>query len=240
MSFLFLTKCEVLALYDRYVRCRLVPAVPRPRASRGCSLPASDRLLSDGRRAARCIWESLSQSTAFVDETSELPWPADGLFSSHQRQVHRGASSTSIIAFLDERYATGTYEFDTLLAWLRTNTKCSHSWEKMPMHYVVISEDKPDALPAPSTRPAHLDYLKTQDLILLSWPAPSSTTPYCMIGSLFIVDCRRRGRRQGLLRRRPLHPRLASSFRHQVRKWLWAVNQGGCNRGDGGDAPTGC
>jgi len=56
------------------------------------------------------------------------------------------------------------------------------------MHYVITAQDKPNAFELrASARPAHLDYLKEQDDILLA-AGPFLDDQDRSIGSLFIVD----------------------------------------------------
>ena len=148
-------------------RCRLVPAAARPRASRGCSLPASDRLLCrcDGG-GGRALGKPQPEPCFCRRKQASCPG-RDGLFSSHQRQVHRGASSTSIIAFLDERCATGTDEFRHV-ARVAANQHKAYLTAGRNRHALrrhLRGQARRLDLRA-ETRPAHLDYLKTQDSIL--------------------------------------------------------------------------
>jgi death on curing protein len=70
---------------------------------------------------AAALWESLSQNHAFVDGNKRVAFAATTTFLLING-LKVTAASSEIIAFLDERYTTGTMRFDHLVAWLRSNT----------------------------------------------------------------------------------------------------------------------
>src|SRR6478752_8177762 len=112
---LFLTKCEILALYEEQIALfggahglrdegLLEAALYRPRTG----------YYADLMEEAAALWESLSQNHAFVDGNKRVALAATDSFLRINGKFI-AARPLDIIAFLDERYATGTMNFDTLL-----------------------------------------------------------------------------------------------------------------------------
>ena len=90
------------------------------------------------------------------------------------------------------------------------------------MHYVILSKDKPDAFDLRAeTRPAHLDYLKTQDAILLA-AGPFLDDQDRMIGSLFIVDVADEAAAKAFADGDPF-AKAGVFASTKVRKWRWGV-----------------
>ena len=120
---LFLTKSEVLALYEEQIALfggtyglrdegLLEAALFRPQSG----------YYADLIEEASALWESLSQNHAFVDGNKRVALAATDSFL-RINGLRIAALPTQIIAFLDERYSTGTMRFDILVTWLRANTK---------------------------------------------------------------------------------------------------------------------
>jgi death on curing protein len=120
---LFLTKCEVLALYGEQIALfggthglrdegLLEAALFRPQTG----------YYADLIEEAAALWESLSQNHAYVDGNKRVALAStDTFLRINGRRI--AARPAAIIAFLDERYATGTMKFDALVAWLRANSE---------------------------------------------------------------------------------------------------------------------
>jgi uncharacterized protein YciI len=90
------------------------------------------------------------------------------------------------------------------------------------MHYVIQTEDKPNAFDLrAATRPAHLDYLKKQNAILLA-AGPFLDDEDRMIGSLLIVDVASEAEARAFAENDPFAKAgLFSST--AIRKWRWSV-----------------
>jgi death-on-curing protein len=71
---------------------------------------------------AAALWESLSQNHPFVDGNKRVALASTATFLV-VNGIRIKAKDDVIIAFLSERYATGTMNFQTLLDWLRANTE---------------------------------------------------------------------------------------------------------------------
>lgn len=71
---------------------------------------------------AAALWESLSQNHPFVDGNKRVALASTATFLV-VNGIRITAKDDAIIAFLSERYATGTMNFQTLLDWLRANTE---------------------------------------------------------------------------------------------------------------------
>ena len=90
------------------------------------------------------------------------------------------------------------------------------------MHYVIQTEDKPNAFDLrAATRPAHLDYLKKQNAILLA-AGPFLDDEDRMIGSLLIVDVASEAEARAFAENDPFAKAgLFSST--AIHKWRWSV-----------------
>jgi uncharacterized protein YciI len=90
------------------------------------------------------------------------------------------------------------------------------------MHYIIISEDKPNAFELRAAqRPAHLDYLKEQDAILQA-AGPFLDDQDRMIGSLFIVDVPSEVEARAFAAGDPF-AKAGLFASTKVRKWRWGV-----------------
>jgi uncharacterized protein len=90
------------------------------------------------------------------------------------------------------------------------------------MHYVITCEDKPNAFDLRAAkRPAHLDYLKEQDAILLA-AGPFLDEQDRMTGSLFIIDVASEVDARRFADNDPFAKAgLFASTR--IRKWRWGL-----------------
>lgn len=120
---IFLTKTEVLVIHDEQLALfggaeglrdegLLEAALYRPQTG----------YYADLIEEAAALWESLSQNHAFIDGNKRVALASTDTFL-RANGYRIAAKAKDIIAFLDERYATGTMKFDRLVAWLRDNTR---------------------------------------------------------------------------------------------------------------------
>jgi uncharacterized protein YciI len=90
------------------------------------------------------------------------------------------------------------------------------------MHYVIQTQDKPNAFDLrAATRPAHLDYLKEQDAILLA-AGPFLDDEDRMIGSLFIIDVPSEAEARAFAENDPF-AKAGLFASTSIRKWRWGL-----------------
>lgn len=71
---------------------------------------------------AAALWESLSQNHPFVDGNKRTALAATYTYLAING-VRMTADADALWAFLEAHYASGTFTFDVLDAWLRANTE---------------------------------------------------------------------------------------------------------------------
>lgn len=90
------------------------------------------------------------------------------------------------------------------------------------MQFVIICHDIPNGFDKrQAARPAHLDYLKEQDAVVLA-AGPFLDDEERMIGSLFIVDVADRAAAQAFSDNDPF-TRQGILAHREIRRWRWGV-----------------
>jgi death on curing protein len=119
----FLTRIEVLAIHDEQIALfggsnglrdagLLEAALFRPQTG----------YYGDLIEEAAALWESLSQNHAFIDGNKRVALAStDTFLRINGRRI--SAKPRETIAFLEERYSTGTMKLDHLVAWLCDDTR---------------------------------------------------------------------------------------------------------------------
>lgn len=121
----YLTVVEVLAIHadliERYGGShglrdlgRLEAAVNRP----------SNGYYADLLEQSAALWESLAQNHPFVDGNKRIAFAATLVFLDINGVVVT-ASANATFDFIDSLYRRNAFRFDSLLAWLRENTRSS-------------------------------------------------------------------------------------------------------------------
>lgn len=70
---------------------------------------------------AAALWESLAQNRPFIDGNKRVAFAVTYTFLAING-TRITADAEAAFAFIDARYAAGTFEFARLTAWLRANT----------------------------------------------------------------------------------------------------------------------
>jgi death-on-curing protein len=73
---------------------------------------------------AAALWESLSQNHPFFDGNKRTALAAADTFLAING-IRMTADAVALWAFLDQHYSAGTFSFDVLDTWLRTNTEAA-------------------------------------------------------------------------------------------------------------------
>jgi uncharacterized protein YciI len=90
------------------------------------------------------------------------------------------------------------------------------------MPYVILAKDKPNALELRTeTRPAHMDYLKEQDAIIMA-AGPFLDDQDRMIGSMLIVDVPTEADARRFADGDPF-AKVGLFASTEIRKWRWGV-----------------
>jgi len=71
---------------------------------------------------AAALWESLAQNHPFIDGNKRTAFAVTYTFLNINH-IDISASAADSFAFIGERYASGTFQFRHLSAWLRANTR---------------------------------------------------------------------------------------------------------------------
>jgi len=117
----YLTVVEILAIHEDQItryggaagvrdRCLLEAALYRPQTG----------YYADLIEEAAALWESLAQNHPFIDGNKRTAFAAVFTFLAiNGATITAGADE--IFAFIIGLYEAGTFDFDHLRAWLRTN-----------------------------------------------------------------------------------------------------------------------
>jgi uncharacterized protein YciI len=90
------------------------------------------------------------------------------------------------------------------------------------MQFVILCQDKPESLELRmATRPAHLDYLKTQDAQLLG-AGPLLDDNDSPIGSMFMVEFSSEAEAKNFSANDP-YAKAGLFAKVEVRRWRWLV-----------------
>jgi len=119
----FLTKIEILAIHDEQIQRfggsqglrdegALEAALFRPQTG----------YYADLIEEAAALWESLSQSHAFVDGNKRAALDVTDTFLG-LNGMRLTASDEAVIAFCTSLYETHEFNFKNLVSWLRANTE---------------------------------------------------------------------------------------------------------------------
>ena len=117
----YLTLIEVLALHeDQIARYGGTPGMRDAGLLEAALYRPQTGYYADVIEEAAAIWESLSQNHPFLDGNNRTAFAAmyTVLAINNARLT---ATSADTIAFLSERYGSGTFSFDALVPWLRRN-----------------------------------------------------------------------------------------------------------------------
>ena len=90
------------------------------------------------------------------------------------------------------------------------------------MHFVILCQDKPDGFDLRAEiRPAHLDYLKSQDAVLLA-AGPFLDDQERMIGSMLIVDVASEAEAKAFAAGDPF-AKAGLFVATEVKRWRWGI-----------------
>ena len=90
------------------------------------------------------------------------------------------------------------------------------------MHFVILCQDKPDGFDLRAEiRPAHLDYLKAQDAVLLA-AGPFLDEQDRMIGSMLIVDVASEAEAEAFAAGDPF-AKAGLFASTEVKRWRWGI-----------------
>jgi uncharacterized protein len=90
------------------------------------------------------------------------------------------------------------------------------------MHFVIMSEDKPGSSSLRAeNRPAHLDYLKAQDAMVLA-AGPFLDEQDGSIGSLFIVEAASEAEARKFAENDPF-AKVGLFASTRIRRWRWGI-----------------
>ena len=119
----FLTSADVLAIHtDQIERYGGSHGLRDPGLLEAALFRPQTGYYEDLIEEAAALWESLAQNHPFIDGNKRVAFAAAFTFLAiNDAKVTAAADAT--YAFIAERYATQTFDFENLSAWLRENVR---------------------------------------------------------------------------------------------------------------------
>lgn len=118
----YLTTIEVLAiLQDQIERYGGVAGVRDPGLLEAALFRPQTGYYADLIEEAAALWESLAQNHPFIDGNKRVAFAATYTFLAINGTFIT-ANADETFTFINGLYQSGAFEFERLVAWLRTNT----------------------------------------------------------------------------------------------------------------------